>query len=491
MKNALILYPHQLFPVDKLPEVQRIVLVEDPLLFGMDQSAPLKLHKQKLILSRASMQRYVEEVLWPAGYQVDYIELDIFMNTADLLEHVKSFEQVYIFDPVDELLTARLLQARRERQNGPPIDFLPSPNFYLKEQEIREYLSGHSKSFSSFYQWQRERFDILIGENYKPLGGKWIFDSEKQLKPAKDQTLPSFAVFGDNKHAIKATAWVNEHFPDNPGSTDFIWPTNYAEAEAWLEDFVENRIDDYAQFQDAIHNQAPWLFHSALSSSLNIGLLSPQQVVDAALRRHAKRPVDLSSLESFIRQILGWREYLRGVYVMESSALHSPSPFKSQRHMTQAWREGNLGLPPFDDLVRKLKDHGYAHNIERLMIAGNLMLLCEIHPDEVRKWFGELFVDTLDWIVSPNVYNLYQLTNSNLRLAIVPSTVILQMSNYERGDWADVWDGLYWRFVEKHKEIFRHNPRLRPVVQRLERLDSDRKRIIGYRADDFLANFTQ
>lgn len=489
MKNALILYPNQLFPGDKLPEVQTVVIVEEPLFFGMDSEGRSRLHKQKLILQRASMQRYVEEVLWPAKIDVDYVELDVFMKTGDVLDRVKNFEHVYIFDPVDEVLTERLLQARRERETGPPVEFLPSPNFYLKEQEIREYLEAHHKSFDSFYQWQRERFNILIGEDYKPVGGKWKLES-KQTKLSADETPPNFAVFGDNKHAQDAIHWAEEHFPDNPGETDFIWPTNHAEAAEWLEDFLQNRLDNYASHQDAINNHAPWLFHSALSSSLNLGLLSPQQVVESALNRHVKKPVQLANLENFVRQILGWREYMRGLYVTKRASLSLSDPFKSQRRLTDAWYTGKTGLPPFDDLAHKLQGHGYAHQAERQMIAGNLMILCEINPEDINKWFSELFVDAYDWITLPSIYNLSQFTDGNANIAISPSNVILDISNHERGEWSNVWDGLYWRFIEKHREVLKHSARMRPIVQRLERLDADQKRIINYRAEDFLTNFT-
>lgn len=490
MKNALILYPHQLFPIDELPDVHTVVVVEEPLFFGVDQENQIKLHKQKLILHRASLRRYVEETLWPAKYEVDYVELDVFMKSGDILDKVKNFDHIYIFDPVDEVLTERLLQARRERESGPPVEFLPSPNFYLKEQEAREYLGGHHKSFESFYQWQRERFNILIGENYKPVGGKWILESKKTGKLEPDQTLPSFAVFGDNKHVHDAVKWVNEHFPDNPGSTDFIWPSNHDEATTWLEDFIENRLDHFGLYEDLIDSKAPWLFHSGLSSSLNIGLLSPTEVVEAALYRHEKRPVDLPNLEAFIRQVLGWREYTRGLYVMDGATMRADETLKHQRRLTAAWYDGSLGIPPFDDLAKKLSSHGYAHSVERLMIAGNLMVLAEIHPEDVRRWFSQLFIDSYEWVMLPNVYALTQFNDASSTVSINPSNAVLQLSDYERGEWSNVWDGLYWRFVEKHQDEFKHNPSMRTVVQRLERLDPDQRRIIHYRAEDFLNNFT-
>ncbi len=493
MKSVLLLYPHQLYPVSDLPKVDTVVVVEEPLYFGMDQERAFKLHKQKLILHRASMRRYVEEVLWPAGYKTEYVDLDVFMNSGDVLGHVGKADQLYVIDPTDEILTKRLLAARRERTDLPNLTFLSLPNFYLKEQEVRQYFSErHTHPFAEFYQWQRERFNVLIDENYKPVGGDWSFGADNPKKLPADAPLPSFPVFGDNKHVVEAVAWAAEHFPDNPGGTEFIWPTNHAEAKIWLNDFVENRLDDYSTYERTIDPRAPWLYHSLLASSLNIGLIKPQEIVHAALERHKTKPVPLHSLENFIRQVLGWREFTRGQYLHLGATLHGQNTFNHHRKLTSAWYNGTTGLPPLDDLVKKLNQHGYANQTEQRMIASNLMVLCEIHPDHMYRWFSELCLDTNDWTVAPNVYgmNMFASGAGDSAPPIAPSNTILEMSNYERGVWSDVWDGLFWRFVEKHQTVLAKNPHLRSIVGRLKSLDADHKRIIHYRAEDFLNQHT-
>ena len=258
MKSALILYPHQLFTPDKLPEVDTVFLVEEPLLFGVDQEFRQKLHKQKLILFRASMRRYAEEVLWPAGRKVEYIELDVFMQTKDLLTKVKKFDRTIMFDPSNEILTTRLLQARREMgEEATAIEFLASPHFYLKEQEVRQYFAErHLHAFDEFYQWQRERFNILI-EDYKPVGGAWMLDAKSATST---EQLPSFAAFGDNKWVQESIQYVRKHFDDNPGSDDCIWPTSHTEAATWLHDFVEHRLDGFATHAEQIDRHAPGYF---------------------------------------------------------------------------------------------------------------------------------------------------------------------------------------------------------------------------------------
>ena len=492
MKSVLILYPHQLFPVEELPQVDSVIMVEDPLSFGTDQELPARLHKQKIILIRAAMRRYAEEVLWPAGFKVDYIELDVFMQTTDLLEKVRKFDRTIMFDPANETLTLRLLQARRDMgENAPAIEFLATPNFFLKEHEIRQYFAErHTHPFEEFYQWQRERFNILI-EDYKPVGGAWIIPS----KAAKIGEQPlGMRVFGDNKWVVDATKYVQEHFPNNPGSESFVWPTSHAEAADWLQNFLQNRLEGFGTHNDLIDSKSSWLHHSALSACLNLGLLSPQQVVTAALNRHAESPVSLDSLECFVRQILGWREYIRGISLVGGASLRQANPLKANRKLSSSWYDGTTGIPPFDDMVQKVLAKGYANHTERLFIAGTLMTICEIDPSDIHQWFSELFIDAQDWALTPNIYSLSQFAdNSTLDGGpyICTSKALLDKSDYQRGEWCNVWDGLYWRFIEKHKATLKKTPKMRAVVHRLDSLDADQKRIISYRAEDFLTKFTQ
>jgi deoxyribodipyrimidine photolyase-related protein len=494
MKSALILYPNQLYPLHKLPQVDSVILVEDPLFFGIDREFPLRIHKQKIILHRASMQRYVEEVLWPADIKVDYIALDALMTTEDIFERARKFDKLYVFDPVDDVLTKRLLEARRADSSVPSFDFLNNPNFYLKNQELQQYFSDkHKYAFDEFYQWQRERFNILIGDNYKPEGGKWIHNDDKKRLP-KDASLPTFAVFGSNKYVNDAIKYTEEHFPDNPGSTDFIWPTNHEEARKWLDDFIENRIEDYDIYDESIDSKAVWIYHSALSVSMNIGLLSSKDVVNAVLERHAKRPIKISSMESFIRQVLGWREFTRGQYLTKHVPMRKANVFGSKRQMTKEWYSGNLGIPPFDNMVKRIQDHGYVHNTERLMVAGNLMILSDIDPKEIYKWYSQMFVDSYDWVMLPNAYNMCQLIDmgtKSVKAHISGSDYILDVSDYDNGDWCDVWDGLLWRFIDNHHDKLEGNKQMKLVTEHYKKIDSNKRRIIGYRAEDFLNKFTR
>jgi deoxyribodipyrimidine photolyase-related protein len=496
-KNALLLYPNQLFGVEYLPkEVDQVILVEEPLLFGKDDQYPLYLHNQKLVFLRASMQRYAKEVLWPAGYSVEYVEFHQMRETGDIVNKLTHFDKIEYFDLNDDVLTRRLASAINNLQHSPEIRILESPNFYLTSKEVDSFFADKQKAqFTPFYQWQRERFNILIDTHtYKPVGGKLTYDSENRKRLPKDHVLPSFQVYGSNEYVNEAKQYIHKYFSENPGSIeDFPWPTSHSEAFEWLDSFLKDRLDNFGPFEDSIDGSAPWIYHSALSPLLNSGLLQPYEVIERALERHAKNPVPIASLEGFVRQILGWREYMRGMYRNRHVQLRTSNTFGHNRRLTADWYNGTTGIPPVDDVIKKTLTRSYAHHIERLMIVGNIMFLCDFHPDEVYRWFMEMYIDAYDWVMVPNVYGMSQYSDGGSMVTkpyVSSSNYILKMSHYEKGDWCDVWDGLYWRFIEKNQDRFKKNPRMSMMVSQLQRMNDNRKRIIGYRAEDFLKDKT-
>ncbi len=496
-QNVLLIYPHQLYPVDDLPkDVDQVFVIEDPLLFGRDTQYPLYLHKQKLVLHRSTMRRYVEEILWPAGYQVEYVEFHHMIESGDIVNKLTHAARVEFFDPTDDVLQRRVYESLKKLEHQPEVRMIDSPNFYLTREEVTNFFAKKDKaSFTEFYRWQRERFNILINpDTYRPLGGKLSFDSENRKRLPKNHVLPGFPVYGTNKFVDEAVQYVEKHFPDNPGTVeDFPWPTNHEEASAWLDEFVTNRLDNFGPYEDAIDGAAPWVYHSALTPMLNIGLLSPIEVVNRVIERHQQKEVPIASLEGFVRQVLGWREYMRGLYIDRHVSLRTTNSFNHQRMLTNDWYYGTTGIPPVDDVIHKTLARGYAHHIERLMVMGNIMFLCQLHPDEVYRWFMEMYVDAYDWVMVPNVYGMSQYADGGSMTTkpyVSSSNYILSMSHYEKGDWCDVWDGLYWGFIEDNRDRFAKNPRMSIMVQQLDKLKEERKRIISYRAADFLKEKT-
>ena len=492
MKLAHLVYPNQLFEAASLPQgTTHVFVIEDPLFFGTDAQYPIMFHKQKLMLHRASMRRYVEEILWPAGYDVEYVEYHTLADSGDVLQRMRGFDSVTVFDVTDDVLSRRLQTASITIPEVPKLTILDSPNFYLKQSEIASYFAGsQTPTFGAFYQWQRERFNVLITDKYKPVGGSWLYDKESRKRLPKEHQLPTFEVFGSNNYVEEAQQYVQKHFAENPGQVDsFCWPTNHQEATDWLQAFVNDRLDNYGLYKDAIDGQAPWLYHSAITPMLNCGLVSPQQVVHAALDRHSKQPVEIQSLEAFIREILGWREFVRALYLVKGVKLRTSNTFRHTRQLTQDWYFANTGLPPVDDAIKKANERAYVHHTDRLMVVGNAMFLSGIDPNDVYTWYMEMMIDAYDWMIVPFVYAISQYADGGTVIDkpnISSSHYILQMSWYQKDVWCDVWDGLYWGFVDEYEDMLLKNPHTKTIVQQLRHIDQDRRRIIGYRAQDFL-----
>ena len=228
---------------------------------------------------------------------------------------------------------------------------------------------------------------------------------------------------------------------------------------------------------------------------VNAGLLTPEEVVNEAIKAMEKNPdIPLSSVEGFVRQVMGWREFVRGIYQNFSDVEEQKNFFNHKRKLTHHWYDGTTGLPPVDDAIKKANEFGYCHHIERLMVLSNIMLLSELHPHEVHKWFMELFVDSADWVMGPNVYGMGQFSDGGIfatKPYISGSNYILKMSDYKKGDWCDVWDGLFWRFIGNHAAFFSKNPRMNMMVKLLEKMDPAKKKKLLAAAENFIATRTK
>ena len=286
-----------------------------------------------------------------------------------------------------------------------------------------------------------------------------------------------------NPYMEEATAYVERHFPNNYGQVtrSFPYPSTHAESEVWLRQFLETRFHEFGVYEDAIMDGASVLHHSVLSPLINIGLLLPLQVVRAALEFAEREEVPLNSLEGFIRQIIGWREFIRGVYLCSGVQERTANYWKFSKPLPEAFYTAGTGIPPLDVTIRRVLETAYCHHIERLMILGNYMLLTETHPDAVYQWFMELFIDAYDWVMVPNVYGMSQFADGGLMATkpyISGSSYILKMSNYTKGPWTAVWDALFWRFMNRHRAFFLSNPRLGMLIKTYDKMSDERKKEI-------------
>ncbi len=472
MNNAItVIFPHQLFENNPCVDLSRTVhLIEDHLYFTQ-----YPFHQQKLVLHRASMQRYRDN-LKRKGFKTHYHQFIEFQDLRDLLQkwHQQGIRQLHYTETTDYLLEKRL-KCFSVQFNIHLIQY-PSPNF-LTEKKDFALLLGTDKKYvmANFYLRQRKRLNILV-MNKKPVGGKWSYDAENRKKMPSGIRIPPPFLPNENSYVKEAKEYVAQHFPKNPGDDkDFFYPISAEDATKVLEDFLENRLENYGIYQDAIVREQSILFHSLLTPALNIGLLNPEEIIRKTLEFHKRKKYPLNSLEGFLRQIIGWREFMRGVYELEGVFERTNNFWGFERKMPVAFYTGTTGIEPIDDCIKKLHRSAYCHHIERLMVLGSFMLLCEIHPDEVYRWFMEFFIDAYDWVMVPNVYGMSQYADGGLittKPYICGSNYILKMSNYKRGDWCEIWDGLYWRFVHVNKKVFSSNPRMSMMARLVEKMPS-------------------
>ena len=222
---------------------------------------------------------------------------------------------------------------------------------------------------------------------------------------------------------------------------------------------------------------------------LNTGLITPLSIIDKTLEFSNKNDIPINSLEGFIRQIIGWREFIRGMYIAKGSFSRTENFWSFKRKIPSSFYTGDTGIDPVDDSIKKTIKYGYSHHIERLMVLGNFMLLCEFDPDEVYKWFMELFIDAYDWVMVPNVYGMSQFSDGGTfatKPYISSSNYIKKMSNYKNGEWTEIWDGLYWNFINNQSDFFSSNPRLSMMCHLFNRMKPETKEKHIQNAKNFL-----
>lgn len=468
MTTAALVYPHQLFdPHPALDGADTIVLVEDPLYFTQ-----YPFHQQKLVLHRASMKAYAAK-LQADGHTVLYLDSAQLDNTSDVGKHLTraKVKRVQLVDVSDSWLERRLTDALQKAKIE--LVVLPDPHFLTSRERITEYTRGKKKLFfTDFYIQQRKRLKLLLEDGEKPVGGQWSFDPDNRKKLPANATVPKVSWPKGNAFVIEAQEYVKQNFADNYGTTaEFRYPIDHKQARAWLKQFVRDRLALFGDYEDAITTKHEIVFHSVLTPMLNTGLISPQEVIDEVMK-HAD-DVPLNSLEGFLRQMIGWREFMRLVYLTHGSKQRNSNFWKLTKPMPKGFYDGTTGIEPVDHVIKQVLRTGYCHHIERLMVLGNFLVLCDIHPDAVYQWFMELFIDAYDWVMVPNTYGMSQQADGGLMTTkpyISGSAYVLKMSDFKRGPWCPIWDALYWRFIDKHTEFFAANPRMAMMAKMKDKL---------------------
>jgi deoxyribodipyrimidine photolyase-related protein len=335
---------------------------------------------------------------------------------------------------------------------------------------------------------------VLVDQSGSPEKGQWSFDAENRKKLPKGIHIPEIPKLNSTNHTQEVIKLVNEKFPEHPGdTTNFNWATTREQVLHLTELFFKERFDQFGPYEDAIDEKGVFLFHSVLSPYLNMGLINPKELLDTTLAHYRKNNTHFPSVEGFVRQIIGWREFIRGIYHEYDDQLNV-NYFNHHREMKPCWYEGTTGIAPLDDSIQKAIKHGYTHHIERLMILGNVMLLCEIHPDEVYRWFMEMYIDSADWVMAPNVFGMSQFADGGIfatKPYIGGANYIRKMSRYPKGDWEDVVNGLYWRFIARNEATFVKNQRMSMMVSTLRKMNPEKKEHLLNAAEAFIERTTK
>jgi deoxyribodipyrimidine photolyase-related protein len=433
----LLLFPNNIFEKSYLPDnIDTIYLIEDPIFFGFREKR-LNFNKLKLILHVASMKFY-QDYLIKNGYKVIYISYS--KNNYNKIKE----KELTCFEIVDHLLLKRV------KQHFQIINFIQNPNFLLSQAQLEKY-NRKKPTHSSFYIYVKNELSILKGEK--------TFDMENRKKIPVGTKVPPLPSVIENKFVNEAIQYVNKKFPKNNGNTDnFIYPITFEDSKKWFHNFIQKRYPNFGEYQDAIVMNETFLFHSVISPMFNIGLLNPDYIV-AELTKHRGK---MNNYEGFLRQVIGWREYQRYCYLYHYEEMKNSNIFQNKNKLNKKWYDGTLGILPIDDTIKTAFKYGYLHHILRLMVMTNFMNLCEIHPDDVYKWFMEFSVDSYDWVMVQNVYSMGMWSDGGLTMRkpyISTDNYILNMSNYsKKNEWGEIWKSLYYNFLEKHEQILLKTP---------------------------------
>jgi len=481
--NAFLILPIHLFEVDVLLEhikphidqLKTIYILEEPVYFG-DRQVKLNFNKLKIIYHRATMQYYFDYLnehlhnnkVFPKDIKLEYLEYKSLTSKSGYAPIKKQHSEILLFNPIDTYLEAKYKKIFTSR-----ITFLETPLFLCTNTDLAYYHSKKQNKDSyfhaSFYNWQRERLNILSGS-------KTYDDENRNMMPANisvpalpknDSASPTTKKYLDEAIKYVQTHWSNNLEPiyiEEEGSdiiaTSIHFPITHKTSKQWLEHFCQHRFHQFGIYEDSIdggNKQVPprnFLFHSVITPMLNIGLITPQDVITVITNYYNKNKaqIGIANYEGFIRQIIGWREYQRYIYQYACNVMRAGNYFNNARKLTPEWYKGTIGIKPVDDAIKMAINDGYIHHILRLMVVGNFMNLVGIHPDEVYKWFMEFSLDSYDWVMVGNVYSMTLWADGGLTMRkpyISGDGYIMKMSNYSRGDWNGKWNAIFHHFVDR------------------------------------------
>ncbi len=467
----------------------------------MEESTHIPSSKQRTTVFFSAMRHFAAH-LQERGWPLIYSQLDDSHNTGTLAgELSKAIAQV---KPKQLVMTApgdwRVLQSLRAvaQQHDLPLEIKDDTHFFSTVREFTAHAEGRKQlRLEYFYRELRQKNGILM-EGKKPIGGQWNFDADNRGSFGKQGPglLPAPTRVTPDTITQAVMDMVNQTLAHHPGSiAQFSWPVTRAQALVALEEFITHRLPSYGLYQDAMWEGEVWLYHSHLSSALNLKLLNPREVVSAAEAAFHNGHAPLEAVEGFVRQILGWREYVRGIYWTHMPDYAEGNAQQAHEPLPEFYWTGNTDMACLRDAITQTLQHGYAHHIQRLMVTGLYALLLGVEPKQVHQWYLGVYVDAVEWVELPNTLGMSQFADGGLMASkpyVASGKYIDRMSNHckgcrfnpaeSTGDTACPFTTLYWDYLGRHADMLAKNPRMLMQLKNLNRLTAEQREAIATQA---------
>ncbi len=456
-----------------------------------EESTHVWSHKARIALFLTAMRHHAQR-LRDHGWQVEYQALEQHEHdslASALRARLRQGDAsgVSVVKPGDYRVEQSLRQACED--TGIRLTLLEDTHFYDTPEGFADWARGRKQlRLEYYYRELRKRHGVLM-EQGVPAGGQWNFDADNRERFGRTGpgALPAPQAFPPDKTTREVIAVVEKRFSGHPGNlARFDWPVTPEQAERALEDFITHRLPHFGPYQDALWTGEPWLYHSRLSAAMNLKLLGPRKAVQAAEQAWRDGRAPLSSVEGFIRQVLGWREYARGLYWLEMPEYLGRNALDARRSLPGFYWTGKTDMRCLAEALGQTLELGYAHHIQRLMITGLYALLYGVEPKRVHEWYLAVYVDAVEWVEAPNTIGMSQFGDGGLMASkpyCATGKYIQRMSNYcghcrynpahRTGRDACPFTTLYWEFLDRHREQLRRTPRMNMQLRNLDRLADD------------------
>jgi len=491
LDSVFVLFPIDLYDDMSYIKHSKVFLVEEELYFNRSSKklGELKFNILKPIYHRATMRAYYDKL--KTHNECEYIELN--KNwVGEVQRYIKKhkIDKLLFFDPVDRYLEEKI------KKNFNQYIVMNTPRFILTTEDMEDYDGALRQT--SFYSWIRKKEQILLDEKGKFIGDKLTFDKENRKSPYKgiENNLFPDGDFTNNIYVVEAFRYVKKMIPSDDvllwgGLKDakdifetelmIKFPIDTNGAKIRLKYFIKNKMSEFGDYQDVFLQKSPeidsnndsLLFHSGISPMMNIGLITPEEVVQEIVKYYENLSPDsqkkyFHNVEGFVRQIIGWREFSRFTYEYHSDKYLDKNFFNAKNKLNKSWYTAKTDIEPIDDCIEKAFKYGYLHHIERLMVVGNYMTLTQIDPLQMYKWFMEFALDSYDWVMEYNIYCMASYSDGGkftTKPYISTSNYLIKMSNYENDEWSKEWDHLFWVFMKKHQTKMKKIGRLANLVK--------------------------